>query len=238
MLKLINRNRTNKELFLSIIFITNTDLNHRKGGWDGLGGKIYDLLHDRLENFTGIDQINPPVFKLDLIKYRLQKEFNFLRIFPAYSIRRLNVISDLLASHQQQTFEHILFHGSTPWSSYTPEVPYSTILDCCFSTYIKTYHNISHFNSDYLKRIINLDRSFLQKAHAVFFTSHWAMNQTCQDYQMTGDNFVYIGQGPSIDFIENNFSALKDQFLFIATESTGYWLWTLRINQIKRPCPP
>lgn len=207
---------------MKIVFITNTDLQHRKGGWDGLGGKIYDLISDRCKCIDAIDKIHPEIRTWDFFNYRIQKLLRLPRIFPAFTSKRLNDIANQLMQHSLKSYQHILFHGSTPWVEFKPALPYSTILDCSFSTYIKTYHTLSHFKPESIKKIVDLERNFLQAAHSVFFTSYWALNQTAQDYQMSGENFVYMGQGPSDDFTLNTHDLnQKKQFLFIASDFIG-----------------
>ena len=38
-----------------IVFVSHVDLSNRKGGFDGLGGKIYDILQEKLGDIVLID---------------------------------------------------------------------------------------------------------------------------------------------------------------------------------------
>jgi glycosyltransferase involved in cell wall biosynthesis len=204
------------------LFVSNVDINNRKGGWDGLGGKIFDLLCERLGPVKLLDKINPEISFYSKATSKFFRSIGWKAQFPAFSKSRLNAIASLLKEQVPGNTDYIIFHGSTPWIHYQPEVKYCAVLDCSFFTYIQVYHQIEQYQSQDIKRIKNKEYLFFKNAHRIFFTSQWALQETCKYYGLKGENFEVIGQGPSTIIKQQERSVeLKNQFLFIATDFLG-----------------
>lgn len=204
------------------LFVSNVDMNNRKGGWDGLGGKIFDLLCERLGPVTLLDKVNPEISFYSKAKSKFFRLTGLKAGFPAFSKSRLNTIASLLGKQIAQNTGYIVFHGSTPWIHYQPAAKYCALLDCSFITYMQVYHQVDQYSSKDIDRIKNKERIFFKNAHRIFFTSHWALQETCKHYDLKGENFEVIGQGPSMVIKEQEKNIpVKNQFLFIATDFLG-----------------
>jgi glycosyltransferase involved in cell wall biosynthesis len=204
------------------LFVSNVDIRNRKGGWDGLGGKIFDLLSERLGSVQLLDKINPEVSFSSKAQSKLFRSVGLKANFPAFSKGRLNAIASTLKEKVPGDVDYIIFHGSTPWINYQPAVKYCALLDCSFITYMQVYHQLNHYSSSDIGRIKNKERQFFKNAHAIFFTSQWALQETCSHYDLKGENFKVIGQGPSTEIkMQEKDLPVKKQFLFIATDFLG-----------------
>jgi glycosyltransferase involved in cell wall biosynthesis len=204
------------------LFVSNVDIRNRKGGWDGLGGKIFDLLGDQIGPVQLLDNINPEIGFLSKATSKLFRKIGFKANFPAFSKSRLNAIARTLSDKIPADTDYIIFHGSTPWINYQLNTKYCALLDCSFITYMQVYHQLSQYSKSDIGRIRNKERTFFKNAHCIFFTSTWALQETCKHYELSGENFKVIGQGPSTEVRPpKNDLPVKDQFLFIATDFLG-----------------
>lgn len=204
------------------LFVSNVDIRNRKGGWDGLGGKIFDLLSEQFGSVQLLDKINPEIGYLSKVRSKLCRSIGFKANFPAFSKSRLNTIAGLLKDQVPADVDYIVFHGSTPWINYQPAVKYCALLDCSFMTYMQVYHQLNQYSKSDIERIRNKERQFFKNAHTIFFTSQWALQETCSHYDLKGENFKVIGQGPSTEILmQEKDVPVKKQFLFIATDFLG-----------------
>lgn len=213
----------NAEKDRDYLFVSNVDIRNRKGGWDGLGGKIFDLLCDHFVTVRLLDKINPPVDFYSKAKSKLFRKIGCKANFPAFSAQRLNKIAQELEQNIQPDIDYLVFHGSTPWVHFKPKKKYCAILDCSFVTYMEVYHQVSEYSKKSLERVIDKEKAFFVHAHRIFFTSDWALKETCRQYGLDGINFKVIGQGPSITIMteqEINIP-VRNQFLFIGTDFLG-----------------
>jgi glycosyltransferase involved in cell wall biosynthesis len=208
---------------MKILFISNVDIVNRRGGWDGLGGKMYDLLSREYEEVKLVEKINPPV------PFWSKASSKFLRLaglpagFPAFSKDRLKKFAAAIPASIGEDIGSIFFHGSTPWVDYRSPKKYFVYIDCCFLTYMQVYHRVGQYSKKQVRRIVDKERKFLKEAHRVFFTSSWALGETARLYELDGNNFVNIGEGPLLDTGQDLTPAppLKKQFLFVAIDFLG-----------------
>lgn len=207
---------------MKYLFISNVDIRNRRGGWDGLGGKIYDLLTAEYSDVGLLEKLNPPLPFKDKLLSKALRVAKLPASFPAFSSSRLKAYARLVEEQMDPTADHLVFHGPTQWVDYKPNKPYSVYLDCCFITYMEVYHRIDQYSRKQIGRIADKERLFLKNAHSVLFTSNWALRETCRHYDLPGDNFVNIGEGPL--FHSENVppsKPVKNQFFFIATDFAG-----------------
>ena len=205
------------------LFVSNVDISNRKGGWDGLGGKIFDLLHDHFTTVRLLDKINPPIGFYSKAKSKLFRKIGWKADFPAFSTQRLKQIAQQLEQNIQPDVDYLVFHGSTPWVHYQPSKQYCAILDCSFVTYMQVYHDVNAYSKKNLNRVRDLEKIFFERAHRIFFTSDWALKETSRHYGLPGNNFRVIGQGPSTNIngemdIDTD---VRNQFLFIGSDFLG-----------------
>ena len=205
------------------LFISNVDIRNRRGGWDGLGGKIFDLLSDKLGSVRLVEKINPPISFYSKAKSKMLRVLHLPANFPAFTRIRLKRFAGLLKEQVGTDADYLIFHGSTPWVNYRPEKKYCAILDCSFITYMEKYHDINSFSKKGIERVRRKEKAFFENAHRIFFTSDWALRETRKHYGIDGANFKRIGQGPSTNVKVNTAInvPLKNQFLFIATDFMG-----------------
>jgi len=208
---------------ISCSFVSNFDLGKRKGGFDGLGGKILDLIRVEFPNTFLVDNVNPPVQKTDRYMSKIFRKIGIPARFPIFSKSRLDITAGLLHQRIPPQTDFIIFHGTTPWINYTPRHKYFTFTDCSFETYISNYHDRRQYSKKDSNRIIKAEEKFFANAEQVFLTSEWAISETKKHYHLSGDNFLNIRQGPSMEISVNAFSgnAPLNQFVFIGTDFLG-----------------
>jgi hypothetical protein len=81
---------------ISCSFVSNFDLGNRRGGFDGLGGKIYDFIREEFPNTTLVDSIDPPVHRSDRYMSKIFRKVGMPASFPVFSRSRLNVTASIL----------------------------------------------------------------------------------------------------------------------------------------------
>src|SRR5688572_2769636 len=116
------------------LFVSNVDIRNRRGGWDGLGGKIFDLLSEHFKTVRLLDKINPPVDFYSKAKSKFFRIIGWKADFPVFTRHRLKKIAEELEMKIQPDIDYLVFHGSTPWISYKPGQQYCAVLDCSFLT--------------------------------------------------------------------------------------------------------
>jgi glycosyltransferase involved in cell wall biosynthesis len=205
-----------------VLFVSNICILNPKGGWDGLGHKVYNQLLDQYD-VQLLDQINPRLGKIEKAYNKLRELFHLSTNFYFFSSTRLAKIKNEITKNLNQECEIIFFHGATPWVDFITSVKYFVLLDCTFEDYIKIYHDQKKFNQRDLNRIIELERQFLLKAEKVFVTSEFSKEHILKSYKITVENVVNVQQGPDIygDFIEIQNSIVVNNFLFIASDFYG-----------------
>ena len=205
-----------------INFISNSNINNPEGGWDGLGARLFDILCSKYD-IELIDNISPEVFLFEKVISNTLALIGLKYKFYFFSKKRLKKISDICSSKIQNKSSILFFHGSTPWIEFLTDQKYFVLLDCNFDTYINVYHKNHKFSRLDLKRIVDAEKLFLEKAEAVFFTSNFALNETIINYSLSPQKLFLIGQGSSIniDDMKPGVVIKKKQFLFIASDFVG-----------------
>lgn len=206
----------------SFYFISNTDIINPKGGWDGLGSMLYNIL-DKHFDVQLLDNINPKVSILDKYLNILKKKMGIKSNFYFFSRNRLKKIAGIYSRKLDEKTSFLFFHGSTPWAHIIPDQKYFVLLDCSFKTYLTVYHDKSKFSGFDLNRLYKHDKAFLNNAELVLFTSSFALNKASSDYNLSTEKFISISQGPSIPASERYLDSTikKKQFLFIASNFEG-----------------
>ena len=205
------------------VFVSNVDILRPRGGWDGLGGKVFRLLSEHSLNIQLLQNVNPGVSLISKGVSKVLRKSGLRGSFTIFGKRRLKLVKDILEKEILSDATYLIFHGSTPWIGYKPSQKYCALLDCSFMTYMQVYHDIKRFSRSDIKRIMEAERLFFERAHKIFFTTRWALEDACKLYDLPGKNFHVIGQGPSAvgsDIYKDNYK-VKNQFLFIATDFLG-----------------
>lgn len=207
----------------NLIFISNTSILHPRGGWDGLGGKIYALLREHFPSTRLVEKLNPEISLFPKVVSKILRSAGLRGNFPVFNEKRLKEIAGIVQANITKEIDYIFFHGATPWIGYQPDRPYAAFLDCSFMTYMNYYHDIGKFNKKDIARIMLAERKFFENAHKVFFSSQWAISDTRRLYNIDGSNFVRIGQGPTTNTkpLETLAPVVKKQFLFIGLDFLG-----------------
>jgi glycosyltransferase involved in cell wall biosynthesis len=206
------------------IFISNTDLLYPKGGWDGYGGKIHDIVSRHYPGVRLIDKLNPPMGQWPRIRSKLLRMLGIPANFPSYAAPRLDAFAQLVKDRLDDPGAEIVFHGATPWLHYRPVGQYHTILDCCFKTYIKVYHDARQYSEKEIARISGMEKQFLERASTVFFTTQWGIDEACREYGLSGQNMVCSGLFSTMkegSIPVQDLVGVKNQFLMIASDFLG-----------------
>lgn len=210
---------------IKAVFVSNVNILKPKGGWDGLGASIYELLKEDLNGLSLCDSINPASpSKFSRVANALMGFLFHGKKFLYFSTSRLTKIAIDVNQKLNSRNDLILFHGSTPWVKVNPKDKYVVFTDCSFATYISVYHDIRHFSKSDIAHITALDKQFVKSAALVFTTSQWAANEMLRDYALNPEKVVVCGQGPSIipsqGFYEVD-RVIENRFLFIASDFYG-----------------
>lgn len=205
---------------IRINYITNLDVNNYSGGWSGMNHHVYGQL-TRCFDVNLIQNVNPPYFLSERVVSKVFRVAGMKGIFPAFTRGRLNKIKEEVERKIDTNGQLNFYHGSTPWLHIENKSPYSAYLDCCFSSYIRIYHKQEHFNARQLKELFNKETEFLDNANSIFFSSRWALDDTKNNYNLTGKNFFVAGLGSGLEFdnVSNNRS--KPYFLFVGMDFYG-----------------
>jgi glycosyltransferase involved in cell wall biosynthesis len=202
---------------MRINYISNLRITQDRGGWDGMNKNVYEQLAKFLD-INLVDSINPPLFKYQRILSKLQRYLKIPALFPGFSIRRLRRFAALAERGMTDDAQLNFFHGSTCWIMVKNKLPYACYLDASFSTYLAIYHKRDKFIG---KTIFELEKKFLQGAQAVFFSSQYSLDQTKNDYNLTGKNFYNVGLGGSLSFNEKLSYCEKKGFVFVGHDYYG-----------------
>lgn len=202
---------------MKINYISNLSLNSDSGGWSGLNKKVFTLLSLKADlNYVG--PVDVPIIKKEWYISKLVRSVKLKSKYFFYSENRLKKISEALSGHIKDNNECIFF-GSTPWIKYKPGNNYYVVTDISFKGYYLNY-NKPHFLKNDINRIVKQEVDFLKNAKYVFFTSQWALRETCKYYNLDGSNFINIGIGGNIDGFWTDQRINELSFLYISQNFT------------------
>jgi glycosyltransferase involved in cell wall biosynthesis len=194
-----------------------------KGGFDGLGAEIYSRLGSHFPDLLLLDKLNPPVKLLNKGLAKLYRTLHIPSFFPAFSDQRLGQIAQMVEIGLHNRKGLVFFHGATPWVDVRTASDYFIFTDCCYETYISTYHEVSAYSKQDTQRIAQKEKFFFEKATCVFFSSQWALDETKKRYGLEGKNFLNISQGPLGNSAPHSFPGKMpmNQFVFIGLDFKG-----------------
>lgn len=200
---------------MKINYISNIPFNESSGGISGINTAIYKQFKEDAFYFN-YQYINPSPLMPERFISRCQKFLSLPRNYYFFSDQRLNLIKRQFKNDPNSAF--FFFLGFTPWIKINPDKPYYCFNDACFATYVDIYNKSDRFRRTELERIFSYESRWLSNAQKVFFGSQWALEETKNIYNLTGENFVNVGIGGFIDIPEkDNYFGDRD-FLFIARE--------------------
>jgi len=198
---------------MKLNYISNVNIHEVSGGWSGLNKQLFS----RLSLLLDLNYIGPfdlPIIKSEWYVSKLLRTLRLKGKYFSYSELRLSAFAKELELKINNSGECI-FLGSTPWVKAKIPNNYYIITDICFMGYYK-YYNKPEFSKKDIKRIVIQEKAFMQNAKYVFFTSEWAKRETCEFYNLNGDNFINIGIGGNT---EGNCAFQKEgplSFLYIS----------------------
>ncbi len=201
-------------------YITNISPSETSGGWSGFNAAMFASLtrHCVLEY---VGPISPPPALHTRIASKLCRLAGKRGSFPHFSEERLARIAVEVAARVHHDVELDFFHGSTPWISYTPPVPYACYLDVCFATYISIYHRRAEFSLADIARIERREAQWLRGAKRVYFSSQWALEEAVYSYDLDRATLVVAGVGGHIPIPRKDRYSGGHDFLFMALDFVG-----------------
>lgn len=203
-----------------INYITNLDVKEFSGGWSGMNHNVYNQLAAEF-NVHLVQKVNPPYSSAERLVSKGLRILGLKGSFPAFTRRRLEKIQQLVEERLKQQAHINFYHGATPWLLIRNKRPYAIYLDCCFSSYIRVYHDSKKFSSRQLNYLFRKERDFLQNALCVFFSSKWALQDAVLSYKLSGDNFYVAGLGGGLQLNEVKRSINDKYFLFVSLDFFG-----------------
>lgn len=200
---------------MKLTYITNTKLSESSGGGSGINNAIYNGLKD----YYDVDYLylNPKLDKISKLISITKKLFGIKRNYHFFSEKRLTKVQKLFHENKGEC-DFLFFHGFTPWIKIKSSKPYFCFNDACFATYVDIYNNKNEFSEKDLSRIYDQERTWLINASTVFFRSQWALNETKNIYNISGENFKNVGVGGFIEIPKIDEYSFDKNFLFIARE--------------------
>lgn len=200
-----------------INYITNLPKNMVSGGWSGMNFAIYSRLIQYFElNYVG--PINPLQDWTGKILSKCVRLFGMRGSFHFFSNNRLNKISQALEASCNSIADLDFYLGATPWVRFRPRRPYFAYVDASFSAYVRFYQSFNEFSRRDLNRIKLLEKSWMNNATAVFFSSEWALQDAKSEYGLHGDNLAVAGVGGNIEIPEADTWAGEMNFLAVVTD--------------------
>lgn len=200
---------------LRINYISNSSLDDISGGWSGLNYRLYEILSKEYHvNYIG--PLNFRYFMGQSLLSKMLRAFRYRSKYFFYSEKKLEKIKKSVEKLIKNDNINVFF-GSTPYIKYKSKAPYFVVTDICFLGYYKYYNEDNFLISD-LDRIKDLERQFFKGATKVFFTSNWALEETMELYNLTGENFYKIGVGGNIEGFATPVEDNITTFLFISND--------------------
>lgn len=196
-----------------INFITNIPIKSTSGGWSGMNYNIFKQLEKEF-SINLVDNISPPISPISRYVSKALRLLKSRGSFTAFSESRLTRISQLVNQKLNLNSKYNFYHGATPWILIKNNVPYGVYLDCCFKSYISIYQDKNSFSKKQLNKIFALEKQFIESAHAVFFSSTWALNETLNQYSISSKNFFVAGLGSGLD-MNPKLEANKDPYFLL-----------------------
>ena len=122
--------------------------------------------------------------------------------FPVFSDVRLRRNGMAVSRCLSERSPFVFFKGTTNWSLWKPDRAFACYTDVSFPTFFQNTFDSSDFCRDDIFRICGAERGFLDRADAVFFESHWGLEETRRIHGLEGRNFVYAGRGGNLPIPE------------------------------------
>jgi glycosyltransferase involved in cell wall biosynthesis len=210
-----------------IAYISNLDYNKSSGGWSGINVNMYNQLkkYFRVEY---IGPINPPFVYYEKVISKIIRNLGFRGGFSFFSEKRLQKINELYSCKCNSTPDFYFFFGNTPWIKIKPNKPYFVYMDADFITYLKVFSDYPSFSEKSIKRIANQEKIWLENAHAIFFGSHWIMNETIKNLDLPNvkNKYKVVNTGghipiPEKDNYQYRANDLKLLFISLNFEKKG-----------------
>lgn len=204
-----------------INYITNTGIDQNSGGWGAMSHYVYKQLDQEFEVIV-IDKIDPPYPFFQKLISKILRVSGMRGVFTAFASSRLQKIGRLVESKINNSARLNFFHGATPWLNVKSQLPYAVYLDASFFSYVTTYHRSATFDQVQLKNIFKKEAFFLKKAKAVFFSSHFALEQARNAYKLSRKNLFVAGLGGGIPLNETiRKKSSENYFLFVGFDFVG-----------------
>jgi glycosyltransferase involved in cell wall biosynthesis len=201
-------------------YITNLSLSEISGGWSGFNAAMFASLARHYE-MKYVGPISPPEDVAAKVGSKLRRLVDRPGSFQFFSANRLERIANEVSAAVDPDAALDLFHGSTPWIAFEPQVPYACYLDASFSTYISVYHERSRFHDADVERIEGLEAEWLRKASRIFFSSAWALEETALLYDLDRSSMCVAGLGGHLPIPSSDVYAGARDFLFLSLDFEG-----------------
>jgi glycosyltransferase involved in cell wall biosynthesis len=190
------------------------------GGWSGFNAAMHASL-SRHFALKYVGPIAPPPDLAAKVRSKLWRVLGCPGSFQIFSGRRLKRVANEVQRLADREVELCFFHGSTPWVSFAPLVPYACYVDACFATYVAVYHAQTRFDGTDLRRIEALEASWLRGATRVFFSSTWALEEAARAYDLDRSTLRVAGLGGHVPIPVADDYAGGHEFLFVALDFAG-----------------
>src|SRR5687768_7571452 len=130
---------------VSLNYISNLNVDQDGGGWNGMNKNVYQQLK-KFAAINLIDAINPKISLFESGVSKIKRSAGFKAKFPAFSLKRLGRIAELVNDKLAGDARLNFFHGATPWLLVKSTLPYACYLDASFATYLSIYHRENDFD--------------------------------------------------------------------------------------------
>ena len=201
-----------------LLFISSTPYSEYSGGGSGISHHCFRALQSLVPAEYCFVPLPPPVAAEALFS-KTAKLLHLPRRYFAYSEKRLARIAETAEEKiGRSSAELLFFAGFTPWCGISPDRPYAAYNDIPFATYVEIYNRKKEFSPHDLRRIMDREREFLDKAQCVFFRSRWGLEEARKAYRLSGGNFIAVGRGGAALAPDADVYAGRHLLLFIARE--------------------
>lgn len=168
--------------------------------WSGINAAIFRQLSKNNDVETcyspGAHQLQKILSRISTVSHKLLgKRIN------VYFNKYVSLLYARTLSRREQEFnpDLLLILGSgTELYNYKPKCTCFLVSDANFHLLHNEYSNYTALSTKNVQRAINIEKASLEKYDSIFYTSHWALESTRQNYPEVSDRLKQINFGSNI----------------------------------------
>lgn len=180
--------------------------------WSGTEHFLLHTLKDRGNHLSVLRNIRK---RQRMVGKALRNLSNVLTGGEPYTVERTlftaNQIGDAVMAHLEKTPSDLLFSPSSiPVSMVVTDRPMVFYTDATFKGLLGLYPELSNYNPDRIAEAEYLERSAIQNARQVIYTSDWAARSAVEDYGADPDKVHVVPFGSNLPVRRGRMTVLRN----------------------------